>query len=125
MVVLEPIERIVETGNCHVCHGSRLITDSHSCELICANCGLVISDRENVSKSLDNTEDQFSVTHSTSTHLSRYDMGLYTTMRDTTRDANGHILDIVTRSKMIRLKRLDTSTKNVSKNGNLMTYLNI
>ena len=126
MVVLEPIGRIVETGYCYVCHGSRLITDSHSCELSCANCGLVISDRvedyestENVSKSLDNTEDQFSVTHSTSTHLSHYDMGLYTTMRDITRDANGHILDIITRSKMIRLKRLDTSTKNVSKNGNL------
>ncbi|MGB8937702.1 MAG: hypothetical protein WCC17_21645 [Candidatus Nitrosopolaris sp.] len=104
MVVLEPIVRIVETGYCYVCHGSRLITDSHSCELICANCGLVISDRvedyestENVSKALDNTEDQFSVTHSTSTHLSHYDMGLYTTTRDITRDANGHILDIITR----------------------------
>jgi transcription initiation factor TFIIB len=29
------------------------------------------------------------------------------------------MLDIITRSKMIRLKRLDTCTKNVSKNGNL------
>lgn len=118
-MVVEPIGRIVETGNCHVCRGSRLITDSHSCELICANCGLVISDRENVSNSLDNTEDEFSVKHSAFTPLSRYDMGLYTIMHDTTRDANGHMLDIITRSKMIRLKRLDTSTKNTSKNGNL------
>ena len=46
-------------------------------------------------------------------------MGLYTTMWDITRDANGRMLDIITRSKMNRLKRLDTSTKNVSKNGNL------
>ncbi|MGC2573238.1 MAG: hypothetical protein WA364_17125 [Candidatus Nitrosopolaris sp.] len=43
-------------------------------------------------------------------------MGLYTTMRDVTRDANGHILDIITCSKMNRLKRLDTYT---IKNGNL------
>ena len=127
MFVLEPIRQIVETGHCHVCHGSKLITDSHSCELICANCGLVISeidggheDTQNVSNSLDNYEDQFSLTtHSAPTPLSRYDMGLYTNMQDTTRDANGHMLDIITRSKMIRLKRLDTCTKNVSKNGNL------
>jgi transcription initiation factor TFIIB len=123
MVVLEPIGRTVETGHCYVCHGSKLITDSHSCELICAICGLVISDRiedyegnyegtENISNSLENSEDQFLVKHSASTPLSRYDMGLYATLRDITRDANGHILDIITRSKMNRLKRLDTSTKN-------------
>jgi transcription initiation factor TFIIB len=122
MVVLEPIGRTMETGHCYVCHGAKLITDSHSCELICANCGLVISDRaedyegkENVSNSLENAEDQFLVTHSAPTSLSRYDMGLYTTMRDITRDANGHILHIITRSKMNRLKRLDTyATKNGS-----------
>jgi len=110
----------METGHCYICHGTKLITDSNSCELICANCGLVISNRvegrENVSNSLENLEDQFLVTHSAPTPLSRYDMGLYTTMQDVTRDANGHILDIIMRSKMNRLKRLDTYT---TKNGNL------
>ena len=119
-VVLEPIGRTMETGHCYICHGTKLITDSNSCELICANCGLVISNRvegrENVSNSLENLEDQFLVTHSAPTPLSRYDMGLYTTMQDVTRDANGHILDIIMRSKMNRLKRLDTYT---TKNGNL------
>jgi transcription initiation factor TFIIB len=126
MVILEPIGRTMESGHCYVCYGTKLITDSHSCELICANCGLVISNRvedyegtKNVSNSLENPEDQFLVTHSAPTPLSRYDMGLYTTMWDITRDANGRMLDIITRSKMNRLKRLDTSTKNVSKNGNL------
>src|SRR5215472_5189700 len=93
MVVLEP---------CYVCHGTKLITDFHSCELICANCGLVISDRAEDYEGTENVSN------------SRYDMGLYTTMRDITRDANGHILNIITRSKMNRLKRLDTSTKNGS-----------
>lgn len=80
----------METGHCYICRGTKLITDSHSCELICANCSLAISDRaegyedtENVSNSLDNCEDQFLATHSAPTPLSRYDMGLYTTMRDT------------------------------------------
>jgi transcription initiation factor TFIIIB Brf1 subunit/transcription initiation factor TFIIB len=95
MVVLEPLRHIVETGYCYVCHGTKLITDSHSCELICANCGLVISDKvedyegtETISNSLGNSKDQFLATQSAFTPLSRYDMGLYTTMRDTTRDAN-------------------------------------
>ncbi|HYA83771.1 MAG TPA: transcription initiation factor IIB [Candidatus Bathyarchaeia archaeon] len=102
MVVLEPIGRTMETGHCYVCHGTKLITDSHSCELICANCGLVISDRAQDYEGTENVSN------------SRYNMALYTTMRDITRDANGHILDIITRSKMNRLKRLDTSTKNGS-----------
>jgi transcription initiation factor TFIIIB Brf1 subunit/transcription initiation factor TFIIB len=120
MVVLEPIGRTLETGHCYVCHGSKLITDSHSCELICANCGLVISDRAEGYEGIENVSnpDQLLDTHSAPTPLSRYDMGLYTTLRDITRDANGRILDIITRSQMNRLKRLDTSTKNVS-NGNL------
>jgi transcription initiation factor TFIIIB Brf1 subunit/transcription initiation factor TFIIB len=45
MVVLEPSGHVEETGYCHVCRGTKLITDSHSCELICTNCGLVISNR--------------------------------------------------------------------------------
>jgi len=102
MVVLEPIGRTMKTGHCYVCHGTKLITDSHSCELICANCGLVISDRAEDYEGTENVSN------------SRYDMGLYTTMQDITRDANGHILNIITRSKMNRLKRLDTSTKNGS-----------
>ncbi|MGC2574948.1 MAG: hypothetical protein WA364_25835 [Candidatus Nitrosopolaris sp.] len=53
---------------------------------------------ENISNSLENPEDQFLVKHLAPTPLSLYDMGLYTTMRDITRDANGHILDIITRS---------------------------
>jgi transcription initiation factor TFIIB len=61
--------------------------------------------------------------HSAPTPLSRYDMGLYTTMRDITRDANGHILDIITRSKMNRLKRLDTSTKNGSNLKDIFDHL--
>src|SRR5215467_14093175 len=111
MVVLEPIGRTMETGHCYVCHGTKLLTDCHSHELICANCGLVISDRgENYegTESVSNSGDQILDTHLTPTPVSRYDLGLYTTMRDITRDANGHVLDIITRSKMNRLKRLDT-----------------
>ena len=44
---------------------------------------------------LDYSEDEFSVSCSVWVPLSRYEMGLYTT--------NGHMLDIITRSKMNRL----------------------
>ncbi len=65
MVVLEPYGRIAESGYCYVCHGTKLITDFHSSELICANCGLVISEKEDY-EGTENLSNSLSVTHSAS-----------------------------------------------------------
>lgn len=119
MVVIEPSRHVVEdTDYCYACQGTKLITDSYSCELVCANCGLVISDKvEDIQTYEDTGRNLISPI---SNQLSSYDMGLYTNIWDIPKDVNGHTLDGITRSKMKRLKRLDSFTKRSSKNGALM-----
>jgi transcription initiation factor TFIIB len=98
---------------CSVCKSDRVITDYESGEVICSNCGLVISD--NIQDSTDAMYDKSRKTGVTNS-LARYDMGLSTIMGKSNQDAGGHILDAAMRSRMERLRRWDfrikTSTYN-------------
>ena len=107
-------KRIMKTSiACPVCrNGRRIITDSESCEIICSNCGIVISDY-----ALDMTRPEWGAfgaeeihdKHRTGilTSLARFDMGLSTTIGRTNRDASGNILDTAMRSRMQRLRTWD------------------
>lgn len=45
MVVTEIPRHVEKTDYCYACQGTKLITDTYTCELICANCGLVVTDK--------------------------------------------------------------------------------
>ncbi len=98
---------------CPVCrNGRRIITDSESCEIICSNCGIVISDN-----ALDIALSEWCATGDEEindklrtgirTSLARFDMGLSTIIGRTDRDASGNILDPAMRSRMQRLRTWD------------------
>ena len=93
---------------CSVCKSDRVITDYESGEVICSNCGLVISD--NIQDSTDAMYDKSRKTGVTNS-LARYDMGLSTIMGKSNQDAGGHILDAAMRSRMERLRRWDLRIK--------------
>ena len=93
---------------CSVCKSDRVITDYDSGEVICSNCGLVISD--NIQDSTDAMYDKSRKTGVTNS-LARYDMGLSTIMGKSNQDAGGHILDAAMRSRMERLRRWDLRIK--------------
>jgi transcription initiation factor TFIIB len=98
---------------CPVCrNGRRIITDSESCEIICSNCGIVISDN-----ALDIALSEWCATGDEEindklrtgirTSLARFDMGLSTIIGRTDIDASGNILDTAMRSRMQRLRTWD------------------
>jgi transcription initiation factor TFIIB len=98
---------------CPVCrNGRRIITDSESCEIICSNCGIVISDN-----ALDIAQSEWCATSDEEINdklrtgirssLARFDMGLSTIIGRTDRDASGNILDATMRSRMQRLRTWD------------------
>jgi transcription initiation factor TFIIB len=107
-------KRIMKTSiTCPVCrNGRRIITDSESCEIICSNCGIVISDN-----ALDLALSEWCATGDEEindklrtgirTSLARFDMGLSTIIGRTDRDASGNILDAAMRSRMQRLRTWD------------------
>jgi len=107
-------KRIMKTSiACPVCrNGRRIITDSESCEIICSNCGIVISDN-----ALDIARSEWYATGDEEindklragihTSLARFDMGLSTIIGRTDRDASGNILDTAMRSRMQRLRTWD------------------
>jgi transcription initiation factor TFIIB len=98
---------------CPVCrNGRRIITDSESCEIICSNCGIVISDNAlDIALSewctTDDEEINDKLRTGISTSLARFDMGLSTIIGRTDRDASGNILDAAMRSRMQRLRTWD------------------
>jgi transcription initiation factor TFIIB len=107
-------KRIMKTSiACPVCrNGRRIITDSESCEIICSNCGIVISDN-----ALDIAQSEWCATGDEEINdklrtgirssLARFDMGLSTIIGRTDRDASGNILDATMRSRMQRLRTWD------------------
>ena len=102
---------------CSACKSNRIITDHEYEEIICTNCGLVIS---------DNIEEGQPDTYFTSitgkiydkttktgppNSLARQDMGLSTSIGRPNKDASGRILDATMRSRMERLRRSDLRIK--------------
>jgi transcription initiation factor TFIIB len=102
---------------CSVCKSDRIITDQESGEVICSNCGLVISDI--IQDSTDAMYDKSRKTVLPSS-FAYYDTGLSTLIGRPSKDASGHILDSDMRSRMERLRRWDVRIKtSTSNNRNL------
>jgi transcription initiation factor TFIIB len=86
-----------------------VITDPDCGEIICSNCGMVLSDKIQESSRPDkrtfNISDRDNIDRTgIPTSLARHDMGLATTIANTDRDASGHKIDATMRSTMNRLR---------------------
>ena len=95
---------------CSVCGRNKMvITDPDCGEIICSNCGMVLSDKIQESsrpeKRTFNSSDRDNRDRTgIPTSLARHDMGLATTIANTDRDASGHKIDATMRSTMNRLR---------------------
>ncbi|HZC20774.1 MAG TPA: TFIIB-type zinc ribbon-containing protein [Nitrososphaeraceae archaeon] len=96
---------------CSICErNDKLVTDPESGEVICSNCGMVLSDKiEEISRPEGNA---FSADNKhrigAPTSLARYDMGLTSVIGKTNRDASGQKMDESMRSTMQRLRTWDS-----------------
>ena len=102
---------------CLICKNNRIVTDSESGEVICSNCGTVISDRNqeisrpewrfySAEQENDRSRTGIPIT------LAKADMGLATIIGKDDRDASGHLLDGAMRNRMQRLRTWDLRTRN-------------
>jgi transcription initiation factor TFIIB len=104
---------------CSICEDdSRLVTDSGSGEIICSNCGMVISDKaQHINRpgwhffnSNNNAKKELNDKRRTvggHISLARYDMGLATVIGRTDRDAYGRKISVAMRTTMQRLRIWD------------------
>jgi transcription initiation factor TFIIB len=110
---------------CSACKSKEVITDHESGEIICSDCGLVISDniqdRDSWWKSLGTRGSDPEVNSVLPISLARHDEGLSTTIGRPNKDASGHVLNSDMRSRMERLRRWDFRIKmSNSHDGNLI-----
>jgi transcription initiation factor TFIIB len=105
--------RSFQNIGCPMCkNNGRIVTDPESGEIICNNCGMVISDKiqditrpEWLGFSAEEVNDRSRTGSPTS--LSRYDMGLATIIGKTDRDVSGQKIDVAMRTRMQRLRTWD------------------
>jgi len=107
-----------------------VITDHEAGEVVCGNCGLVISDNiqeradDRASFATDATCDRRGH-NGLPNSLARRDMGFSTIIGRPNKDASGHILDAAMRYRMVRLRRWDHRIKTSTFNaGNLRNAFN-
>jgi transcription initiation factor TFIIB len=106
---------------CSICQSNQIITDAESGELICSNCGQVISNKVEQEgpewRNFDASSSSSSQSNNSrsrvgmSTSLARHDMGLSTIIGRTDRDASGQKIDAAMRSTMDRLRTWDYRTQ--------------
>jgi transcription initiation factor TFIIB len=107
----------------------KTITDYESGEIICSNCGLVISDKiQSNSPELRNFEHHITLNGSgakahrqdtgSPTSLANYDKGLYTVIGKTDHDVNGKQLDPLVRYSMHKIRVHDMRTQSTSRDRN-------
>jgi transcription initiation factor TFIIB len=100
---------------CSMCKSGQTVTDPESGEIICRNCGLVLSDRAQESRpewrAFTSEEANDRSRTGIPSSLARHDMGLSTVIGRTDRDASGHVLDVAMRSTMGRLRAWDFRTQ--------------
>ena len=104
---------------CVTCNRDSLITDPDSGEVICSNCGHVVTDRKNENRpewrgflcgpaqQITNNRNRTGMP----TSLARHDMGLATIIGRINIDASGHALDPAMRTTMERLRVWDIRTQ--------------
>src|SRR5919202_1860577 len=99
---------------CSICNRSdRIVTDAESGEIICSNCGMVISDKVEDTSHLERHVftggriDETRARTGAPTSLASHDMGLATIVGKDDRDASGTKIDPSIRSTMQRLRTWD------------------
>jgi transcription initiation factor TFIIB len=99
---------------CSICNRSdRIVTDPESGEIICSNCGMVISDKVEDSSHLERHVftggqiEQARARTGAPTSLARHDMGLATIIGKEDRDASGQKIDSSINSTIQRLRAWD------------------
>jgi transcription initiation factor TFIIB len=106
-------------AKCPTCRDNSIaITDIESGEVICSNCGIVISERtEETSREwhIFSAEEINSKTRTGAPNsLARHDRGLYTVIGQSNRDATGTRIDSVMHSRMQRIRKWDYKTQLVT-----------
>jgi transcription initiation factor TFIIB len=107
------MQPIVPPIVCYLClKDENVITDVESGEVICGNCGTVITDKAQDTTSLERRtfrveEKDNKARTGAPTSLAVHDMGLSTIIGRTNRDASGQILDASMRSTIERLRTWD------------------
>jgi transcription initiation factor TFIIB len=103
-------------ATCSMCNGdSTSITDPECGEIICSNCGMVISEKiedtsheEQWVSTLEGADNRARTGAPSS--LARHDMGLSTIIGRENKDAKGQLIDTAMRSKIERLRTWDYRT---------------
>src|SRR6266496_6755581 len=134
---MEEVSAVSSSLRCPICSkkgvkSAVVVTDPESGEIICNNCGMVISqnieDARPEWRSFGSEEGEGNNNRSRTgmpTTLARHDRGLTTIIGRTDRDANGNKIDASIRSKMERLKVWDfRSHAHDSINRNLIQAFN-
>jgi transcription initiation factor TFIIB len=104
-------------STCSICNkANTTITDPNSGEIICGNCGMVISDKIedaiHPERRMYTFEDgDKNVRTGAPSSLARHDMGLSTIIGRENKDASGQKIDTGMRSKLERLRTLDFRTR--------------
>jgi transcription initiation factor TFIIB len=114
---------------CSICkRNDKIVTDPESGEIICSNCGMVLSDKvEDTSHSeqhifSEGQIDKTRVRTGAPTSLARHDMGLATIIGKGDRDSSGQKIDPSIHSTMQRLRKWDFRGQlNTPSDRNLMT----
>jgi transcription initiation factor TFIIB len=101
---------------CSICKSDKVVTDLESGEIICSNCGMIISDKiQQISRPEQHTFNAAELNDRSRTgiptSLARHDMGLSTVVGRTDRDASGHKIDAQMHSTMERLRVWDFRTQ--------------
>lgn len=100
---------------CNGCKEGRVITDSESGEIICGNCGLVLTDRVQETRAewrAFNTEEMTDRSRTgIPSSLARHDMGLSTIIGKADKDASGRRLEGQMKSTFDRLRSWDFRTQ--------------
>jgi transcription initiation factor TFIIB len=100
---------------CNICKSGQTVTDPESGEVICMNCGIVISDKVLESRpewrafTIEEAGDRSRTGIPRS--LARHDMGLSTVIGKADKDASGRTIDGLMRSTMGRLRQWDFRTQ--------------
>ena len=103
---------------CSICKSNNVITDPESGEIICSDCGAVISDKmedpgSNRSRTRydQNNRSQTGDSGGLPRTLARHDMGLSTVIARTDKDTSGHKIDPFMLSTINRLRKWDFRTQ--------------
>jgi transcription initiation factor TFIIB len=100
---------VIKRGSTCNCEGTTIITDPEAGEVICSNCGMVISDKiEQESRLLLNDEQRNDRSRTgTLSSLASNDMGLSTIIGRTEKDSTGNKINSQTLSRIKRLRTWD------------------